>query len=70
MKRVVPVNPAGPLHAYNMVVVMVVVMVVFMVVVMAVVMVVFMVFMVVFMVVMVVRRLGNILTMHARDKAL
>ena len=58
MKRVVPVNPAGPLHAYNMVVVMVVVMVVFMV------------FMVVFMVVMVVRRLGNILTMHARDKAL
>ena len=61
MKRVVPVNPAGPLHAYNMVVVMVVVMV--MVTVMVVVM-------VVFMVVMVVRRLGNILTMHARDKAL
>ena len=68
MKRVVPVNPAGPLHAYNMVVVMVVVMV--MVTVMVVVMVVFMVVMVVFMVVMVVRRLGNILTMHARDKAL
>ena len=61
MKRVVPVKPAGPLHAYNMVVVMVVVMV--MVTVMVVVM-------VVFMVVMVVRRLGNILTMHARDKAL